>query len=150
MGHDLRAQGADGGGGQVVRVHAHAAGEDQQVRPLLQQRPRLSGEHVQVVVGKLHAHDLAGIFSQLPPRHGLEFVLNAPGVDLAAGDDDARLFRPVGQQIQQLFAFAEGFQLRDLRLLRHQRDDAHARQPRPRRHGVVVRQGGDGDVPDAV
>ena len=54
------------------------------------------------------------------------------------------------QQIQQLFVSAQGFRRLDLRLLRHQRDDAGGGQLHPRFGGIVVGNGGDRQIADGI
>ena len=106
--------------------------------------------HVQVVVADGHAQDLAGILLHFGPYHRLEFVLNAAGVDLGAGDDHTQLPGLVGLQLQELFLPTQGLRLDDLRFLGDQGDDAHGGQPCAGFHGIVIRQGGDGDIADGV
>ena len=150
MGHDVRAQDADGGGRQVVRVYRHTAGEDQKVRALMQEFLCLRGDHVQIVVADGHAQNLSGILLHFRPDHRLKFVLDAAGIDLGAGNDDTQLLLLIGPQIQQLLLRAELLCPENLLLLGDEGHDAHGCQPCTGLHGVVVRQRGDGDVADGV
>ena len=127
MGDHLGPTAPDGGGGQVVRIHRHAAGHDNQLGALIQIILDGPLDHGQVIIAECTAQHLGAKGLQLPAYHRLKQVLDAAGIDFAAGDNDAHLLLPVGQQLQQgpPALPAQLLGLADLLLLGDQRDDAH-------------------------
>ena len=150
MRDDVRAQRADGARRQVVRVDGHSAREDQEIRARVEILLRRAGDHGKVVVADRHAEDLGGIVLHLRADDRLKLVFDPACVNLGAGNDHAELSRLVGPQVKELSAPAQRLGALDLRLLRHERHDAHGRKAVARLDGEVVGQGRDRQVADGV
>ena len=87
---------------------------------------------------------------ELFDEHRREFILDAPGIDLAAGSDDGAGAKFIGQDAQQRLRAHGLLGLYELFFFDHKRNHARAAELVTRLHGGVSMARGDHQLVDGV
>ena len=112
----------------VVRVDAHAARAQDELRALVRHFGDRRGDLVRIVAADRVRRQLTAVFRELVHEHGRERILDQPLFDLAAGGHHAEGARPEGEKLQKRVGPCGLARLLHLCLFDHQRDDARAAQ----------------------